>query len=675
MKRFILPFILIMSCGALPAIAANVPCAQIDLTKKDPDGIPLCPDVVKTSSAFAVFRCPLVSQNAYHKPSDSSRAEVVALLQSWKDIRDKGKSPERAAAFLGHADKLSAQACRVNNSADDSYLLVYAKPGVKDYSGVYMMLRETKASRIVVLGPHDDTDGTYASTKLALQHSHALALLSNGHQRGKIPHCSTTCGGPDDTLGRGDFSHDSVADNLGTFTAKALGDLYPKKIWFMVHGMSNDNAILYRVRNQNKVLSNAWEKAMANATGLDKFNPKFNADFSTEPGMNTNWYIKTEIPAKFHREKPEHLAKAFTELETYPWAWDETAAPEPQPEPSASPDPEAVTVEDDPAEVDPALDGDPVEDGTTDEQADQEQADEVTAGDPNPATWQPKYHKFVGTRDYICLVVKCASGPSTSVSRCSSLAHSMAKFYGEQSRGRLKFNPRVETMNMREPYGPKCGNAAASLARRKFDHALLAMPRCWYHGSTNAGMRLANLGGCNGANAAHESGHLLGLGHAGRYNGFNQETGKFGPLNSYGDGGATMSGLRGGSIRPSQKIRLGWADRGTDYEVYDGVGRKEYTLRKETVNAPGNGLLTVVIPAAVWNNAAEGRDMYVNFSQNCNTDPCLAVYLAANGGTQRLGIMGAEFHFTPTGLKVTRLGGDSKTMRIAIEKSPVVGGK
>jgi hypothetical protein len=651
------------------ALAAYVPCAQLDLKNVDSDGMPLCPDVVKTNSAFAVLRCPLTSQNAYHKPTDASRAEVVALLQSWKDIRDNGKSKDRAAALYSHASKLDAQVCRVNNSADDSYLLVYAKPGVKDYSGVYMLLRETKASRMILLSPHNDTDGTAIDTPLALQHSHALALLYNGHQRGKIPHCSTTCGGPDDTLGRGDFSHDSVADNLGTFTAKALGDLYPKQIWFMIHGQSNDKAILYRVRSQNKVLANAWEKAMSNATGLDKFNPKFNADFTTEPGMNTNWYLKTEIPAVFHREKPEHLAKAFTELETYPWAYDETAAPDPAPEPAASPDPESVTVEDDPAEVDPALDGDPVEDGTTDEEADAEPADSAPE-DPTDPAWKPKYHTFKGDHDYICLAMKCADGPPVSVSHCASLAKGIASFYKNQSHGKLIFHPRVEVVSVNQPYGPKCGSAVSDLARRKWGKALFALPRPYYHGNSNAGMRLANLTGYG--NAAHETGHLLGLGHCGRYNGFDQESGKFGKLNSYGDGGATMSGLRGGNIRISQAIRLGWAELGKDYAVYDGVGRKEFTLRKETnIDGRSSGLQGLVVPAAVWSQAGEGRDMYVTFSQNCGHDPCMAVYLAANGGSQRLGIMGGEFHYTPSGLKITRLGGDSSQMKIAIEKAPV----
>jgi hypothetical protein len=334
-------FLLSFCLWASGAVAG--PCPKIDPVFKDIDGIPFCPEAVNNHSAFSVFRCALNQANSFHNPTPLEKGDMKGLLTTWKQIRDDGKDPILGHKLMGHARRLDLQVCRAgwvfdggkDQGTSNTYLLFYTKPKVKDYSGPFLILRETEASRFVILGPHDDSDGTHTSTKRAIQDSKALALVSNGHKRGNIPLGSSqpTNSAPDSRGGKGDWSHESIDINLGTYAVKVLGDLYPQRIWLMVHGMKNDQVVLYRVRNGNKILSKAWEQATTNATGMANFNPRFNADFHTEPHMNSNWYIKVEYPASVHRTMPNHLADAIRQLEEYPWAWDKEPLQDPIPEP------------------------------------------------------------------------------------------------------------------------------------------------------------------------------------------------------------------------------------------------------------------------------------------------------------------------------------------------------
>lgn len=306
---------------AIPAFSADAPCGKIDPSVVDPvDGMPLCPQEVTKFSAFSVFRCGLSQANSFHAPTTEEKDETRALLTTWKDIREKGKNPELGLKIRSHADKLDLQICRAIPTADNTYLLAYTKPGVKNYSGAFFILRETKASRFIVIGPHDGSDGTHTSTKLAIQNSQALALISNGHYKKNIPPNSV----PDERGGKGDFAHASEKINLATFAVKVIGnELYEKAIWLHVHGMKNASTVLYRIRNpeKNRKFEKAWVKATAKATGIDKFNDSFSAGFHTDEFMS-NQFIKVEYPAQVHTNRKEHLGKAISEMETYPWAWE-----------------------------------------------------------------------------------------------------------------------------------------------------------------------------------------------------------------------------------------------------------------------------------------------------------------------------------------------------------------
>lgn len=673
MKRLFLALMLLSE----PALAEDVPCPQIDLAKRDTDGMPWCPDAVKENSAFAVYRCALKQAKSFHNPTAQEKADMGALISTWKDIREKGKSPERAAGYLARAAKLNLQACRVKDGGD-SYLVTYVKPGIKNYSGPFLLLRETRASRFVVLSPHDDTDSTHSSSKLALQKTHALAVVSNGHLRGNIPLGSSQPVGssPDSRGGKGDWSHETETINLGTYTVRLISEAYPKRIWLMVHGMSNDQSILYRIRNpsQNIALRTAYEKATAAATGMTNFNRSFNADFHTDKYMS-NQYIKVEYPAKIHRNRQMHLATAIADMEGYAWAWDDAPVPEETapPEPEPSPVPEEELEEE---EQDPDLEGPPDECGGHEESPEPEPTPELEVPPtpvptPAPVNWKPQRKSAKGKRDLVCVAVKYASGPSATQSKCASVARSVATFYKNQSRGRLEFTPKAVTYQSNLGAGHKGAGQAADWARKKYPNALIILPNVnWYKGPSHAGMRVAWLHNYGSAN--HEVGHLIGLGHCGRYQGYNPETGYLGKLDHYGGGGCIMSGLAGSHLDPGQYVHLDWLND-DELAIYDGIGVKEYTLRKISAIQGKENLMTVAVPPVLFSGDPKARPLYIAYSDKCNNEPCMAIYLESGGGSQRIGVFGKKFSHAPSGLLVKNLGGDSTKLKISVEiaKSPM----
>ena len=285
----------------------KIPCPQIDQNVKDPDGMPLCPEQVKEQSAWAVYRCAVEQARSFHDATKDEKANMSILLEGWQ--------AGNTADVLAAADKLHLQACRVKQTRDgkpDSFLLVYVKPKITDYSGPFMMLRETKHSKVLIIGPHDDSDGTYADTKLATSETFAMGTISNGHKRGNVRKPG---------MGRtDDFVHsDGPEQNLGTFVVKKICDMNKTSVVLHVHGMKDNTKVLYRDR-ENNVFGNAYEKAIKKYTNINQFAP-LNAYFSIDPIVNTNWYIKTEIPARIHVNNKRALMNIVRELETYDWAW------------------------------------------------------------------------------------------------------------------------------------------------------------------------------------------------------------------------------------------------------------------------------------------------------------------------------------------------------------------
>lgn len=317
MMRFSAPFTsaCIFALSALSLVStpasAEVPCAQIDPTNLDVDGMPLCPDVVKENSAAAVFRCAMNQTRTWHPPTDKERQHLYATLNAFKTSINQGPTWNTTQQILQNADALNLQSCRVKNTRtfqgkaeDDSYLLLYTKPGVRTYSGPFLMLRETHPSNVIVIGPHDGSDGTNTSTKKALEDSHALAVVSNGYPHG--------------------IMHDSdFVDHMNTLGAVAvlqLNTLFPRGVYLHIHGMRAGDHVLYRSRSA--VLGRAFEKGITQFTNIpDNGFGSFNAGYVTDSIINSPYSLKTEIPTRIHLNNPAAMGGLVRTIEQNAWAW------------------------------------------------------------------------------------------------------------------------------------------------------------------------------------------------------------------------------------------------------------------------------------------------------------------------------------------------------------------
>lgn len=281
------------------------PCPQLDPSKKDPDGMLQCPDL-SDKSAWAVYRCAIEQATSFHEPSKAEMLSMDKLLTGWAD--------SNVSQMIEAASDLSLQSCRVSQLKDgspDSYLLFYTKPGVKNYSGPFLMLREANYSKVLVIGPHDDTDSTAYDTKAATAQTSAMGTISNGHRRRNVRHGANP--GRND-----DFVHsDGPTHNLGTYAVEKFCQIKPSSVVLHVHGMADHTKVLDRSRSP--VFQAAFEKAVKEHTSLKEFD-RLNAYFSIDPLVNTNWYLKTEIPVRVHNNNARALALIVKDIEEYPWA-------------------------------------------------------------------------------------------------------------------------------------------------------------------------------------------------------------------------------------------------------------------------------------------------------------------------------------------------------------------
>ena len=293
---------------------AAAPCPHIDKANIDTDGMPFCPAFNPNVSAWTVFRCAIQQANVFNGPTPTQKTNADNILSAFKTSLTAGISKNTTDQIMANADALNLQVCRTVQTRDnvrDSFLVLYTKPGVRDYSGPFMMLRETKHSKVIVVGPHDDTDDTYAVTKIATQDTYALGTISNGHIRRDTP------GAPGGA--HGDFVHETSQYNLGTYIIKEIGQMFPQYVYLHAHGMKNDVRVLDRSRSQ--VYQNVYEQAIRANTDITQFSP-LNAYFTIDPLVNTEWYLKTEVPARIYANSHHVLASVVKVIEGQSWAWE-----------------------------------------------------------------------------------------------------------------------------------------------------------------------------------------------------------------------------------------------------------------------------------------------------------------------------------------------------------------
>ena len=284
----------------------------------DVDGMPLAPSLALTSpqGAFIVFGPAINQATSWHEPTTLEKQLTLDLLTNWKQSTINGPCKDTTQKIIQAANSLNLYVCRakITKKVDgvdvpDSYLLVYTKPGIKNYSGAFFMLRETKHSKIIIIGPHDDSDGTYADTKIGMSGSHALACISNGHKRKYIQ---------EEDYRNSDFVHS--VNNLGTYAVEEMCKLFPGSVCMHIHGMADNKKCLVRCRDDK--MMKVFRKTIADNTILDlnDFFP-LNAYFTIDNLVNTNYYLKTEMPAGIHMKNKVIIRIIALEMEKYSWAW------------------------------------------------------------------------------------------------------------------------------------------------------------------------------------------------------------------------------------------------------------------------------------------------------------------------------------------------------------------
>jgi len=305
-------------------------CPQVNMNILDPDGMPLAPPEVLTSpqSAWCVFSCAMSQATSFHVPTVQEKNLIVNILQTFATSKaNGGPTVETTKQIMDDAKALNLIVCRVKSSktikntdgttstVPDNILLFYTLPGVKNYSGPFMMLRETKSSKFVIYGPHDDSDGTFATTKVGMMNSYAIACFSNGHKRGSVS------GGDLNLYRESDWVHcKGVNDNLGTVAIAHFASIYPGQVSILFNGIADPTKCMVHSRNTN--MQNVFEKAvMANsritASDFTGYTPTFTIDFI----VNTNFYIKCEIPSVIYENNYPIVGDIIIAMEQQSWCW------------------------------------------------------------------------------------------------------------------------------------------------------------------------------------------------------------------------------------------------------------------------------------------------------------------------------------------------------------------
>lgn len=286
----------------------------------DTDGMPISPKIALTShnGAYSIFRTALDQAIFWHPPTQQEKQSMLQLLTNFHLSTINGISKITTRNIIQAADELGLQVNRVKTfktvnsvKVPDSYLLVYTKPGVKDYSGPFLMLRETKRSKVVIISPHDDSDGTAINTKLGMSESYALACISNGHKRGKI--------GEEDYRDS-DFVHSK--NNLGTYTVEQFCNLFPGTVCMQIHGIAHPTKCMFRSRHLE--MGNIFREILIKNTRLKQEDfVDFPVSFTIDNLIKSNHYIKCEIPAVIHKRNKAIIKLISLEFEKNNWTWKE----------------------------------------------------------------------------------------------------------------------------------------------------------------------------------------------------------------------------------------------------------------------------------------------------------------------------------------------------------------
>lgn len=276
------------------------------------------------------------------------------------------------------------------------------------------------------------------------------------------------------------------------------------------------------------------------------------------------------------------------------------------------------------------------------------------------AKFAPRQKVVEGTPKLACLGIKYQdTARHATDAQCKNIANSVADFYRQNSRGLLHMNPSGFQVDVPFNGAAKNLNAAENFGMGKhpgFDYyAIVGL----FESVSHAGGKVAHLQGTLTRDAEHETGHLLGLGHAGAYK---LEGGKM-VLDPYGDGDSVMGSFPSATLTAPQYYHQGWLYE-DEAVIWEQPGQV-YELRRIN-NFATDKLAAVIVPASVMHpGATGGRDAFISFPPGC--DKCAVLHLATGGGSQRVKQFGGEYTDKDfTGLTVKIVQGNGQMIQIAI---------
>lgn len=666
MKHFIL-LASLAAGGVLRAENKAVGCPKIDLAKKYDDGIPYCPEQVK-DNAFVVTRCAFDQAKQWHRATEQEKNDMSKLVS--------GLLKKDAKEVLARTDKLKLQVCRSAKDGD-SFLLMYTKPGVKDYSGPFLMYREgDQTSGVVIHSPHDGQDGTHASTKAAFQNSNALALISNGHPRRISGRAGKTGPYPSD------WAHTS--SDLGYQAFQAFKIQEKSSVHLHVHGLAANKVMVTDSvgwDGPKHLLRTAFIEAMGKAlTGRSGFTVeawRFNgwitglAMTQNEKGpgraANERW-IGMEVSVRLH-QNTNVLSKAIVNLENDYLKKGRKIAVDLDKDVAAvsgdiveEQEMESGAEESPAEEVQPLTDYamNPMEQEVIDQKIEQ-QADKPPVADPNAVlegapdelkddcdseckeddpemqalakaagnAGLPPKKPLVGKRQLACVGITYKDNVNNymTADRCLKVAKNVMEFYDKNSRGKLKLQPAGYHMDY-DGGAWATFSQAEQVAKKKFDADYYVIPSLFRKGGNHASGGIAHVIQLTGWVVNHEVGHLLGLSHSGAYR--YDKAGKphyeqYGDRDSVMGGGGTGSGF----LTIPHYYLKGWLND-DEVALYDPA--VDYYEIKSVRNLRDKGLATLVVPPSRIGDG-KGKHVFLGYPQTCDK-PCVALYLSGSGSSQ-----------------------------------------